>query len=35
LFLALVCGLFLPQSGLAWLWFLRNLRERGMLRNNG
>lgn len=32
-FFALVCGLFLPHSGLSW--FLRNLRERGMSRNIG
>ena len=33
LFLALVCGLFLPHSGL--LLFFRDLRERGMLRHIG
>ena len=30
LFFALVCGLFLPHSGLTWFWLFRNLRERCM-----
>ena len=33
LFLALVCGLFLPHSGLSL--FFRYLRERGILRHIG